>query len=90
MVKGVNKTVIEINDTGNKYFERVVFFVNPDYAFMSQNKLENKAFEYVNATTEYNNFKSIKKKKRTKIRKKLFYLVFAMIMLCAVTIMILK
>ena len=34
MVKGVNKTVIEINETGSKYFERVVFFVSPEYSFM--------------------------------------------------------
>ena len=90
MVKGVNKTVIEINDTGNKYFERIVFFVNPDYAFMSQNKLENKAFEYVNSTADYDNFRHIKKQKKLKSKKKLFCLVFAIVMLCAVTIMILK
>ena len=26
MVKGVNKHIIEINDTGNKYFEKVLLF----------------------------------------------------------------
>ena len=47
MVKGVNRTVIEINDTGNKYFSRVVFFINPEYSFMPSGKLENRAKEYL-------------------------------------------
>lgn len=29
MVKGVNKTVIEVNNTGSKVFERIVFYVSP-------------------------------------------------------------
>ena len=27
MVKGVNKRVIEVNNTGNKFFEKIVFYV---------------------------------------------------------------
>ncbi len=29
MVKGVNKTVIEVNNTGSKVFEKIVFYVSP-------------------------------------------------------------
>ncbi len=29
MVKGVNRTVIEISDTGNELFERAILFVRP-------------------------------------------------------------
>lgn len=29
MVKGVNKTVIEVNNTGSRVFEKIVFYVNP-------------------------------------------------------------
>ena len=29
MVKGVNKTVIEVNNTGSKVFDRIVFYVSP-------------------------------------------------------------
>lgn len=47
MVRGVNKSIIEVNDTGNKYFERVLFFVNPDYAAMPHGRLENRAAEYI-------------------------------------------
>lgn len=39
MVKGVNKTVIEINDTGSQMFERVVLFVSPQYGNISTKRL---------------------------------------------------
>lgn len=35
MVKGVNKRVIEVNNTGNKYFEKIVFYVAPEYGNLS-------------------------------------------------------
>lgn len=61
MVKGVNKTVIEINETGNKYFERVVFYISPEYSFMSQNKLETKVIDYMSDGVPSLDFKRIKK-----------------------------
>ena len=67
MVKGVNKTVIEINETGSKYFERVVFFVSPEYSFMSQNKLEAKAVDYMSDGVPSLNFKRIKEGRGKKI-----------------------
>lgn len=47
MVKGVNRTVIEVNDTGNKYFNKVIFFVSPEYSALPTAKLENRAKEYI-------------------------------------------
>ena len=67
MVKGVNKTVIEINETGSKYFERVVFFVSPEYSFMSQNKLETKAVDYMSDSVPSLAFNRIKKGRGKKI-----------------------
>ena len=32
MVKGVNKRVIEVNQTGNKFFEKIVFYITPEYS----------------------------------------------------------
>lgn len=43
MVKGVNKTVIEINDTGSRFFEKVVFYVSSKYSSMSAAQLEKAA-----------------------------------------------
>ncbi len=43
MVKGVNKTVIEVNDTGSKLFEKIVFYVSPQYGNLSSKRLEKEA-----------------------------------------------
>ncbi len=47
MVKGVNKQIIEINDTGNKYFERVLLFVVPGKKDLPNELLQKRAREYV-------------------------------------------
>lgn len=39
MVKGVNKTVIEVNNTGSKVFDRIVFYVNPTCSNLSAKTL---------------------------------------------------
>ncbi|MBO5725887.1 MAG: hypothetical protein J6S00_02350 [Clostridia bacterium] len=43
MVKGVNKTVIEINDTGSAMFDKVVLFVSPQYGNISTKRLNGEA-----------------------------------------------
>ena len=43
MIKGVNKQVLEINETHNGYFEKAIFFVNPEYCGLSEGKLREKA-----------------------------------------------
>ena len=43
MVKGVNKTVIEVNDTGSKMFEKIVFYVSPKYGNLSTKRLKRAA-----------------------------------------------
>ena len=43
MVKGVNKTIIEITNTGNRFFNRVILFVSPEYVDKSDKKLTDEA-----------------------------------------------
>ncbi len=43
MIKGVNKQVLEINETQNGYFEKAIFFVKPEYCGMSEGKLRESA-----------------------------------------------
>lgn len=43
MVKGVNKSVIEINETGNKFFNKVILFVSPEYSDKSDKQLAGEA-----------------------------------------------
>lgn len=47
MVKGVNRKIIEINNTGNRYFEKALLFVNPGKSDFSQKRLEQEAKEYI-------------------------------------------
>lgn len=43
MVKGVSKTVIEVNNTGSKLFEKIVFYVTPEYGNLSAKQLKRAA-----------------------------------------------
>ncbi len=43
MVKGINRQVLEIRETGSPYFERAFFFVKPEFAFTDEKKLREAA-----------------------------------------------
>ncbi len=43
MVKGVNKSIIEINDTGNDVFEKIVLYVRPQYSMLNNKELNREA-----------------------------------------------
>ncbi len=47
MLKGVNKSVIEINCTDHGYFERVILFVKPEQSCMSDKRLRGEAEKYI-------------------------------------------
>lgn len=43
MVKGVSKTIIEVNNTGSRLFEKIVFYVTPEYTNLSAKQLKKAA-----------------------------------------------
>ncbi len=43
MIKGINRQVVEVKDTGNECFERILFFVRPEYAGLSEGKIRERA-----------------------------------------------
>ena len=43
MVKGVNRQVLEIHETGSEYFEKALFFVRPEFSTENEGKLKSKA-----------------------------------------------
>ena len=43
MIKGVNHRVIEVTESGSEYFERVIFFVKPEYSALSEGTLRDRA-----------------------------------------------
>ena len=47
MIKGVNKVIIEVNDTKSDIFEKAVFYVRPEFSNKSQAKLQNHAQKYI-------------------------------------------
>ena len=43
MLKGVNKQVLEVTNTENPYFEKIIFFVKPEYVNADREKLKKEA-----------------------------------------------
>lgn len=71
MVKGVSKTIIEVNNTGSKLFEKIVFYVTPEYGNLSAKQLKKAAssfsFNYNNAFARPSLRRKYKKKLLLKI-----------------------
>ena len=47
MVKGVNRQVLEIRETGCEYFEKALFFIRPEYSAESEGKLRGGALKSI-------------------------------------------
>lgn len=47
MLRGVNKNIIEVLETENKYFEKVILFIRPDLSSDETNDLKKKADDYL-------------------------------------------
>ncbi len=45
LIKGINRQVLEITETGCEYFERVLFFVKPEFSAVSEGNLKERATE---------------------------------------------
>ena len=43
MLKGVNRQVLEITQPENKYFERILLFVRPEFSGLSEARLKQQA-----------------------------------------------
>lgn len=72
MVKGVNKTVIEVNNTGSKVFEKIVFYVNPGCGNLSAKSLKKAMQSFTFQFDERNNraYKSLRQ--RMLLRRRMF------------------
>jgi len=72
MVKGVNRTVIEVNDTGSKFFEKIVFYVSPQYGNLDAKALSRAAGEISLGLESYTKKKSLRKRVLLKRRILIF------------------
>ena len=70
MIRGVNKRIIEITDTGSEYFERALMFVRPDSSDLPDSALEEEAMKLVSAMSRP---PSEKRKRRHAKRRRLDY-----------------
>lgn len=43
MIKGVNKQVVDVSEPDSAYFERVLFFVKPEFSGLGESALRHKA-----------------------------------------------
>lgn len=69
MVKGVNRQVLEIHETGCDYFEKALFFIRPEYSRENEGKLKTEALSSVL------NFTSVPKTRKQKLKSRV--LIFA-------------
>ena len=71
MVKGVNKTVIEVNDTGSRLFEKIVFYVTPEYGNLNAKQLRKAAsafsFDFEDVRKKRSLRKIVKRKRFMKV-----------------------
>jgi hypothetical protein len=49
MVRGVNKQIVEIINTGNEYFEKAILIVNPEKFKAERDELQEQADLFVNS-----------------------------------------
>ncbi|MBO5021758.1 MAG: hypothetical protein J6D52_13930 [Clostridia bacterium] len=90
MVKGVSKTIIEVNNTGSKLFEKIVFYVTPEYGTLSAKQLKRAAAEFsFNYDSSLAQKTTLRKRYKTKKKVKLFlglgaFLLISGIILCII------
>ncbi len=86
MVKGVNKTVIEVNNTGSKVFDRIVFYVSPTCSNLSAKNL-NKAIRNFTFLLDEKSVKSHKTLRQRRIVRRNVVIAAATVILAAVVMM---
>lgn len=69
MVKGVSKTIIEVNNTGSKLFEKIVFYVTPEYGNLNAKQLKKAASSF---TFNFENINRSKHSLRKRHKKRVF------------------
>lgn len=89
MVKGVSKTVIEVKNTGSPFFEKIVFYVTPEYGNLNAKQLKKAA-----AAFSFNRGSGAAKalRKKAKIRRTVFLSgcgICAFLLICGIVLLIL-
>ena len=72
MVKGVNKTVIEVNDTGSRMFEKIVFYISPAYGKLNAKQLRRAVDDFSFQFDKGNKLQKKSLRKRMIKRRRIF------------------
>ena len=80
MIKGINHSIIEVNNTGNEYYERAILIIKPEYASVQHDILEKEARKIL---SEMSAPSSLKRNKNT--AKKIVLFISAAMLGAAVT-----
>lgn len=78
MIRGINRQVVEVKETGCDYFEKVMFFVKPEYASVSEGKIRERA-SIIAGTTEKPPGTKIEKDRKLEIAKILVSVLFGFV-----------
>lgn len=57
MIKGVNRQIIEVTDTGNEFFERALLIVRPGFTDLTPGRLHEEAQRLVKHADGYSGLK---------------------------------
>ena len=88
MIRGVNRQIIEVNDTQSEFFERAIFFVRPECREENERKLHLQAVKFVekNAPTPV---KAHSKGKKYHISRKALWLMLGIMTVSTVALIVL-
>ena len=86
MVKGVSKTIIEVNNTGSEIFEKIVFYVTPQYSKINAKQLKKAAAQFSFNYSISKKKKTLRKKYKQKRIIKLSLISFALLSLIGIVI----
>lgn len=89
MVKGVSKTIIEVNNTGSRLFEKIVFYVTPEYGTLSAKQLKRAAAEFsFNYDSTLSDKTALRKRCKTKKKIKIFLGISAILLVSGILLCI--
>lgn len=90
MLRGTNRSIIEINETDNKYFERALLFVKPEFGDLSPERLTREAKRMIGSITFYpmglNRQTSARKRAAIKKRRRVIVISGILLLIAAVTV----
>ena len=90
MLRGTNRSIIEISETENKYFERALLFVKPEFINLSPERLNREAKRMIGAISfspmGLGRSASARKRAAQKRRRKILFISGVLFLIAAFTV----